>query len=185
MIGKHTMSLRNNACGGCIGGKSTRNTRTERFWREHNANVMKCFKDEFIELEELDLLEVTKNSDLWALHCICMEVIQQKMSYFKECYDNHPLRTENNKTPLQLHTFSCLSHEVRRKEMHPESIDALNNWLSNNNDVLLNNEVSVDPTNSHMFSNETLTNVQNIKNSNTTNQLKCIAIRELITSFVE
>ena len=114
-----------------------------------------------------------------------MEVIQQKTSYFKEHYNNHPLRTENNKTPLQLHTFSCLSHEVRRKEMHPESMDALNDWLTNNNDVLLSNEVNVDPINSYEFSNETLTNMQNIKNSNTTNQLKHIAIRDAMNSFDE
>jgi len=76
------MLLRNNSCGGHIGGKSTRNTCTERFWREHNTNVMKSFKNEFIELEELDLLEASKNSDLWALHYVCMEVIQREISNF-------------------------------------------------------------------------------------------------------
>jgi hypothetical protein len=185
MIGKHMMLLRNNSCGGYIGGKSTRNTRIERFWREHNTNVTKSFQNEFIELEELDLLEASKNSDLWALHYVCMEVIQREISNFKEICNNHPLRTENNKTPLQLHISSCLSHEVRRKELHPDSMDALNNWLANNNDVLFNNQVNVDPINSYDFSNETLTHMQNIKNSNTTNQLKHIAAREMITSFVE
>jgi len=109
----------------------------------------------------------------------------EKFPIFKEIYNNHLLRTENNKTPLQLHISSCLSHEVRRKELHPDSMDALNNWLANNNDVLSNNQVNVDPINSYDFSNETLTHMQNIKNSNTTNQLKHIAARELITSFVE
>ena len=116
---------------------------------------MQSFKKEFKELEDLDLLEASNNSDLWSLHYVCMDVIQLKASTFKECCDNHPLRIERNKTPLQSHTSSNLSHEVRRKELHPDSMNILNDWLSNDNYVLLNNQVNVDQINSYEFSNET------------------------------
>ena len=75
MIAKHMTLLWQNNIGGYIGGKSTRNALIDCFWHEHNNNVMQKFRSEFEELEELNLLDCTLNSDLWALHYVCMDVI--------------------------------------------------------------------------------------------------------------
>lgn len=143
---------------------------------------MHRFQSEFEELEELHLLDCAQNLDLWALHYVCMGIIQEKLDKFKHCCNNHPLRTEKNKTPLQLHTSSSLLHEVRRMEIDLNSMHLLNEWLSNNNDIVLGNQVNADPIHQFEFPDEMMINMQNIKNSNTTNQLKCIAMRDIMMS---
>ena len=40
--------------------------------------------------------------DLYALHIVFLPVIQTQLDIFKEGWANHSLRTENNRTPLQL-----------------------------------------------------------------------------------
>ena len=60
----------------------------------------------------------------------------------------------------------------------------LNDWLSNNNNMLLGNQISVEPIIPYNFSGEMLANMESTKNSNTTNQLKHLAIQEIITSTI-
>ena len=68
LIAKHVIAIRGDDMRGFIGGKSTRNTRIERFWREHNVNVAKMCVDEFIRLEQLGYLDRLDDDDLWVLH---------------------------------------------------------------------------------------------------------------------
>lgn len=98
---------------------------------------MQSFQVEFQELEDLHLLDVSNNAEIWALHCTHMQAIQQKLDAFEDYYDNHPLRTERHKNSLQLYASSNLLHEVRRMQIDPECMNALNEWLSNDNDILL------------------------------------------------
>ena len=63
-IAKHMIAIRGENIRGFIGGKSARNTRIERFWREYNTNVMKSFYDEFVNLEQIGYLDRTDNKDL-------------------------------------------------------------------------------------------------------------------------
>ena len=51
--------------------------------------------------------------------------------------------------------------------------------------MLLNNQVNVDQINSYEFSNETMINMQNIKNSNSANQFKRIVIKESMMSILQ
>ena len=64
MIAKHMILLRDNDPGGYVGGNFKHNTRIERFWCECNANIMQHFRNEFEELEELNLLDTSNNADL-------------------------------------------------------------------------------------------------------------------------
>ena len=67
--------VHNTQCRGNVGGRSTQNTRIDRFWREHNVNVMIHFRDKFRRLEALGHLESDDNTDLWSLCCVFMDVI--------------------------------------------------------------------------------------------------------------
>ena len=79
LISKHLVMLSNRLYRGCAGGRSTHNTRIESFWREHNASVMNCFRNNFERLEDLGQLDLDDNVDLWSLNCACMEPINQTL----------------------------------------------------------------------------------------------------------
>ena len=110
-IAKCVIATRGEGMRDCIGGKSTRSTRIERFWREHNVNVMKKFHDEFIQSEQLGCLDGTDDNDSWVLHQACLPVANEKMNEFKACFNVHPLRSAQGKMPNQ-------THEVNFMNMH-------------------------------------------------------------------
>ena len=64
IIAKYIIAIRGENIRGFIGGKSTHNTRIERFQREYNITVMQKFYDEFMYLEELGCLDRTENNNL-------------------------------------------------------------------------------------------------------------------------
>ena len=64
MSPKHITAIRGENVRGFIGGKSTCNTRIERFWQEYNTNVMTSFYDEITNLEQLGYLHRIDNNDL-------------------------------------------------------------------------------------------------------------------------
>ena len=113
---------------GFIGGKSTRNTRIERFWREYNTTVMKKFYDEFMHLEELGCLDRNDNTDLWVLHQVYLPVINEKLMELKTYFNDHPISTAEGKTPNQMYAISALRSQVINTSISAETIDILNNW---------------------------------------------------------
>ena len=88
MIATHIILLRNNDNSRYISSQSTYNTRIEQFWHERNQNAMISFCQEFEELEELNLLDTFNDIDLWTLHHVCTDVIQNKINTFKEYSNN-------------------------------------------------------------------------------------------------
>lgn len=163
MIVKHMILLRNNDAGSCISGRSKYNTRIERFCSEYNTNAMRNFCQEFEELKDLNLLEASNNADLWCLHFIHMDIIQNKIEVFKNHCNNHLMQTMNDKLPLEAHASSSMSHEVCGRKIDLECISILNNWLSSNSHTSLNNAAIVQPIDSHDFPQKTMELLLNIK----------------------
>ena len=93
MIVKHVIAIRGENMHGFIRGKSTRNTRIERFWQEYYTNVIKSFYDEFTNLEQLGYLNRIDNNDSWVLHKVYFFVISKKLMELKIYYINYPIRT--------------------------------------------------------------------------------------------
>ena len=64
---------------GRIRGRSTENSRIERFWRGHNVSVMAHFNNKFEKLETLGFLDANSNTDTWVMHCVRMTIINQSI----------------------------------------------------------------------------------------------------------
>ena len=84
-----------------IVGNSVHNTRIERLWRDVTKSVIEPTRTTLIRLEEEGILDPDNDVDLYCLN--------DRLAEFTESWNNHPLRTEGNSTPLQL--FHSLDHQ--------------------------------------------------------------------------
>ena len=90
--------------------------------------IIKTFFDEFTNLEHLGYLDRTDNKDLWVLHKVFLPIINEKLLELKTYYNNHPIRTENYKSPNQLYAANDLRSQVINTSILEQSIDILHNW---------------------------------------------------------
>ena len=90
--------------GSYIAASSVHNARIERMWRDVRVSVIDTFKMVFETLEELGVLSVDNDTDLFCLHYIYIPRINTALKQFQEAWNSHSLSTESNWSPLQLFT---------------------------------------------------------------------------------
>lgn len=83
-------------------GKSTHNQRIERLWRDLYGGCLSLFYEIFHALENQDVLRPDDERHLWCLHHVFLPIINRHLNSWKDAWVHHPLRTERNKTPMQL-----------------------------------------------------------------------------------
>ena len=85
-----------------ITGRSVHNQRIERLWHDLYVGCVSFFYCFFHFLKDIGLLDNENDVDLYTLHFVFIPVIQSQLEIFQQGWANHPLRTEHNRTPLQL-----------------------------------------------------------------------------------
>ena len=101
MVWRHMREThRNSSC--VLTGRSTHNERVERLWRDVTRCVSSSFIDLFNALEADGVLDPCNEVDIFCLHYVFLPRINKSLSDFQGSWNNHPLSTEGNMSPLQL-----------------------------------------------------------------------------------
>ena len=85
-----------------IVGSSVHNQRVERFNRDLNVNIAQVFSPRLQELEDIGLLDINNETDMFCLHYALIPRVKRTVREFSHAHNNHTIRTEGNLTPLQL-----------------------------------------------------------------------------------
>ena len=84
--------------------------RIERLWRDVFEKVASKYHGIFNHLERYGILSIENDVHMFALHFVYLPRLQMDLEKWKRSHNCHPLRTEQNRTPLQLYHESFILH---------------------------------------------------------------------------
>jgi hypothetical protein len=87
-----------------IRGRFIHNQRIERMWKDVFAYILQYFYNLFYFMESQDILDPDNELHLFALQYIYIPRVNRALDYFTDQWNNHPMSTERNRSPLQTWT---------------------------------------------------------------------------------
>lgn len=102
--------------GSYLVGSSTRNQRIERLWRDVFQTVTHIFYYTFQSMEESGVFISEDPLHKFVLHCVFLPRINRALESFANAWNEHPLRTEQNWSPIRIWTNGMLdvaNHNTR------------------------------------------------------------------------
>lgn len=100
-------------------GRSVHNQRLERFWGEVNRVVSAYFKDLFLFMENVGILDSNDPLHITARHHIYLPRINRSVDEFVRQWNHHSLRTMESSSPLQLWTVGMFQLPQHQRPLPP------------------------------------------------------------------
>ena len=97
--------------GSVMRGASVHNQRIERLWRDVFCKALDRFYKVFKHMEDHHILDTADPIHMFSLQYTFTPRIQRCLQNWVQAHNSHPVRTERNKTPLQLWYSGSLSSQ--------------------------------------------------------------------------
>ena len=93
-----------------ITGRSVHNQRIETLWRDVFSNCTILFYNLFTFMEQNNILNLDNEVHMFCLQYVFQQRINSALQKFKDAWNNHPLSSEQNLSPLRLWIRGLLSY---------------------------------------------------------------------------